>query len=109
MNEVRRVLRAASWRLYILDVFRTLLVTVTVALVLVLLARITEQVLGLTKEFAPWWKTGLISAASGAAGIAILWAIIRRRRALAVAVELDERAGLRESLSTALCVEKSQD
>jgi hypothetical protein len=109
MNEVRRVLRLASWRLWFLDVIRTLVVTVTVAVVLVLLARIVEQVLGLKARFDPWWRTGFLSVAGAAVGAAILWAVIRRKRALSVAVELDERAGLRESLSTALCVEKSQD
>src|SRR5580765_3883793 len=98
MNEVRRVLRLASWRLWLLDVFRTLLITVTVALVLVLLARIVEQVLGLKAKFDPWWRTGFISAGSAAVGVAVLWSIIRRRKAISVAVELDERAGLRESL-----------
>jgi hypothetical protein len=109
MNEVRRVLRLASWRLWLLDVFRTLLITVTVALVLVLLARIVEQVLGLKAKFDPWWRTGFMSAGSAAVGLAVLWSIIRRRKAISVAVELDERAGLRESLSTALYVHKSQD
>jgi hypothetical protein len=109
MNEVRRVLRLASWRLWFLDVIRIFLVTATVALALVLLARIVEQVLGLKPRFDPWWRTTFIAAGSAAAGSAILWALLRRRRALSVAVELDERAGLRESLSTALCVHKSAD
>jgi hypothetical protein len=109
MNEVRRVLRLASWRLWFVDVIRTLLVTVTAALVLVLLARIVEQILGNKALFDPWWRTAFISAGSAAVGSALLWALIRRRKALAVAVELDERAGLRESLSTALFVHKNPD
>src|SRR5690242_20230401 len=109
MNEVRRVIRLASWRLWFVDVIRTFMVCVTAALALVLLARIVEKVLGLSPQFDPWWKTAWISVAGATVGISVLWAVIRRRRTLSVAVELDERAGLRESLSTALCVEKSQD
>src|SRR5881394_4433359 len=109
MNEVRRVLRLASWRLWFVDVIRTLLVTVTAALVLVLLARIVEQILGNRALFDRWWRTAFFSIGGAAVGAALLWSLIRRRKALAVAVELDERAGLRESLSTALYVHKNPD
>jgi len=109
MNEVRRVIRLASWRLWFVDVIRTFMVTATAALALVLLARIVEKVLGLTPQFDQWWKTAWLGVGGAVLATSILWAIIRRRRTLSVAVELDERAGLRESLSTALCVEKSQD
>src|SRR5689334_1385056 len=109
MNEVRRVIRLASWRLWFLDVLRTLAVTATGVLVLLILARSTEQVLGIREKFDPYWRTAFISSAGAAVLLAFAWSAIRRRRALSVAVELDERAGLRESLSTALCVHNSQD
>jgi hypothetical protein len=109
MNEVRRVIRLASWRLWFVDVIRTFMVCATAALALVLLARIVEKVLGLSPQFGPWWKTAWLSVGGATVGVSILWALIRRPRTLSVAVELDERAGLRESLSTALWVEKSQD
>src|SRR4051794_9615317 len=108
MNEVRRVVRLAAWRLWLLDVLRTLAVTATGALALVLIARIVERVLGLTARFAPLWLPVGLGIAGAAVGTAVLWATFRRRRQLAVAVELDERAGLRESLSTALYVNKSE-
>ena len=65
MNEVRRVLRLASWRLWFVDVFRTLLITVTVAR-LWCCSRIVEQVLGLKNKFDPWWRTAFYSAGGGA-------------------------------------------
>lgn len=109
MNEVRRVIRLASWRLWFVDVIRTFMVCITAAFALVLLARIVEKVLGVSPQFAPWWRIAFLSLGGAVVGASLLWALIRRRRTLSVAVELDERAGLRESLSTALCVEKMQD
>jgi hypothetical protein len=109
MNEVRRVIRLASWRLWFLDVLRTLAVTITAALILVMLARITEQVLGIRERFEPLWRNIFIGAGAGALLLSLLWSAIRRRRALSVACELDERAGLKESLSTALCVHSNPD
>lgn len=109
MNEVRRVVRLAAWRLWLVDVVRTLAVTTTIAIVAILLAKITERVLGAGDRFEPWWRWGFIGAGAFAVLGAVFWALIRRRRALKVAVELDERAGLREALSTALCVHKDQD
>jgi hypothetical protein len=109
MTEVRRVVRRAAWRLWLVDVVRTLSVTTTIAIVGILLAKVTERVLGAADRFEPWWQWGFIGAGVFAVVGAVLWAVIRRRRALKVAVELDERAGLREALSTALCLDKDQD
>lgn len=109
MNEVRRVVRLAAWRLWLVDAVRTLSVTATIAVTALLLAVVVERVLGLSERFAPWWRWGVIGAAAFVVLGAAAWALIRRRRALGVAVELDERAGLREALSTALCVHKQED
>jgi len=109
MNEVRRVVRRAAWRLWLQDVIQTLAVTATVAISVLLLARVTERVLGLSAQFEPYWRWAFIGAAAFTLIAAILWAVIRRRKGLTVAVELDERAGLRESLSTALCIHSSMD
>jgi hypothetical protein len=109
MTEVRRVVRRAAWRLWLVDVVRTLSVTTTIAIVAILLAKVTERVLGAADRFEQWWQWGFIGAGAFAVIGAVLWAVIRRRRALKVAVELDERAGLREALSTAMCIDKDQD
>jgi hypothetical protein len=109
MNEVRRVVRKASWRLLLIDFFRTLSVTVTVGLAAVLITRLVERAFGLMDTIGPWWPE-IFAGAGGAALLgAVAWSVIRRRRSLGVARELDERAGLRETLSTAMCVETSSD
>lgn len=109
MNEVRRVVRKAAWRLWCMDLVQTLAVTITVALAALLLARVTEQVLGIRERFEPWWRWAWMGAGGAALLAAVAWTTIRRRRAIAVAVELDERAGLREALSTAMYMHKSDD
>lgn len=105
MNEIRRVLRTAAWRLFLLDLIRAGIVTLSVAVVAMILVRITERLFGLT---IPWTQAALIAAGAAALG-ALFWSIAVRRRAVAVARELDERADLRESLSTALCVASKDD
>ncbi len=109
MDDIRRVLKAAGARLLVIDTLRVLALTLTGGLVLVLVARVVERVFGLSHAFAPWW--GWIFAGVGGAVLiaTIAWVAARRRRELGVAKVVDERAGLRESLSTALCVERSSD
>lgn len=109
MNEVRRAIKSAAWRLVVTDFLRALAICLTIAVCAVFLARLVEMLFGLT---FPWRQPmGGVFAGVGAATLlsAIVWTFVVRRRELAVARELDERAGLRESLSTALCVEKSPD
>lgn len=109
MNDIRRVLRAASWRLLMQDWLSTFVVTLTIALAAVLLTRVVERTFGLVRTFEPLWPKIFLAAPVGVIVVSILWAVLRRRNDLRVARELDERAGLRESLSTALCVEKHPD
>lgn len=109
MNDIRRVLRAASWRLLLQDWLSTFAVTLAIALGAVLITRIVERTFGLVRTFEPVWPKIFIWAPVGVVVVSLLWAFLRRRNELKVARELDERAGLRESLSTALCVEKNPD
>ena len=46
MDDIRRVLRLASWRLYALDVLRTLAVMLTIGLTGILVTRIVEKLFG---------------------------------------------------------------
>ncbi|MCC6660471.1 MAG: hypothetical protein IT437_06250 [Phycisphaerales bacterium] len=107
MNEVRRVIRSAAWRLLVLDLFRTLLVTASAAVTGLLVLRLVQQVFGLAFTHGQWWQYAGI-AGSAAVLAAAAWSVVRRHSVPAVARELDERAELRESLSTALCVEKNE-
>lgn len=109
MNEIRRVVRIASWRLVLIDAFRILAVALTVGVTLVFLARLTERVFGLASTFDPLWSRIFIYTGAAVVLATVAAALIRRRRTLSVAQELDERAGLKEALSTALYIEKDQD
>src|SRR6185295_7176524 len=103
MDDIRRVLRLASWRLYALDLLRTLAVMLTVGLTGILIARLVEKLFGYNTLIEPLWPRIFAYTGGGVLAIALLWSFLRRHKVLAVARELDERAELKESLSTALC------
>jgi hypothetical protein len=109
MNEIHRVLSRAARRLLVLDVFRLLALTLTIAIAGLMLLLIVQRVFAIDFSFPRHWSRAFAAAALGALLAAIAWAILRRRHELAVARELDERAELRESLSTALTIESSED
>jgi len=105
MNEITRVLGQASRRLWISDTLRTLAIMVCIAFSGLIIAVMVERAF----SFAFPWRPILIGTSIGAITIALLWSILARRRFLAVARVLDERAGLRETLSTALYMQRSDD
>src|SRR5215471_14412815 len=109
MNEIKRVLKIAAWRLFVLDLFRTLAITASAAVLCLIGLLLAERIFGLKVEWPGQWVRAFGAAAAAAATAAVLWSAVRRARGVAVARELDERANLRESLSTALCVARSQD
>ncbi|MBC6953136.1 MAG: hypothetical protein DWB46_02950 [Leptolyngbya sp.] len=96
---------AAGRRLFLVRLLASLTVTLTAALGALLVLRVADKLvlLGL-----PWlW---VFAAAIGSAVvIALVWCVVRPLGSLAVARVVDESAGLRQTLSTALCVERSDD
>ncbi len=106
MDLVRNVVKSAGRRLFINDLLQALAITVCIAIGVLLLTRLVERVVGLTTTFAPVWNW--IFTGAGAASVlgAVVWAIVIRRKTMQVAQEIDERADLRESLSTALAMEQ---
>lgn len=108
MREVRRVLRQAGRRLFLQGLIRALVVAASAGLAGLIVLRIVQQTFGLPLDASAWWTAGGIAAAAAVLG-AVVWAIFVRHSASGVARELDERANLRESLSTALCVEREDD
>jgi hypothetical protein len=105
MDDIRRVLRLAAWRLFVADLVRTLAVTTAAVLAALILTRLVERIFGLELPWTPiGWGAGAAAVLS-----ALGWSTARRARGVAVARQLDERADLRETLSTALCVERSTD
>ena len=105
MDQVMRVVRQAGLRLAIIGTARALCVTLTGAVALLMILRIVERLGGFV---VPWSDVALgviVVACVGAIG----WAFATRTRTLEAARALDERADLREALSTAICVQSSGD
>lgn len=105
MEQVRSIVKSAGRRLFVNDFIQALAITLSIGIGLVLLTRIVERTLGLTTSIGPHWKTIFIAVASSAVVSAFGWAFVIRRKTMQVAQEVDERADLRESLSTALAIE----
>ncbi len=101
MYDIRRVLRVASKRLFLVDLLKTITITLTIALGALVLARIGQKLF----PYELPWNWLFIGAGGGSVLAALAWSAARRARTSEVAREVDERGGLRESISTALCVE----
>lgn len=104
MFEINRVLRAASLRIALGNFLFGFVLTLAASLLILIVFRLIEQ----TSNIVVFWK----QVAYGSAGVCVLggivWAIISRPGRLAVARRVDEGASLKETLSTALCVEPRQ-
>lgn len=109
MTHIREAVRRAALRLWVLDFVRILAVVLTGGVGLLIVTRLVEQIFGLGHTFQPLWGTIAIGMTAAVVVTTIVWTHVARKRTLAVATELDERAGLKEALSTALCVAKSND
>lgn len=105
MEAIQRLLKRAWWRLVVIDLLGTLAFTLTAMAMLLVLWRILQSLVPLPGT----WGT-LASIGAGAAFvIAVVWSLVRTRQGDPVARRVDERAGLRETLSTALCVSAMND
>ena len=105
MNDIRRALGHAAWRLNLLALFRHLAIAATAALVVLIGARLAQRLFALEMAWNWWFIGAPVAAVVGA----IAWTFITRPRPARVARTLDERADLRESISTALIVEGRDD
>lgn len=105
MSEIDRVLRRAAWRLGAVDLLRKLVVCLTAVAGAMVFMRVAERVLAFVLDWSMAW---LIAGAIGVAA-ALLWAYLTRPSKLGVARTVDLNAGLRETLSTALCVRGEKD
>ncbi len=115
MQEIRRVLQTAARRLLVVSMLERVVWMLTLAFAGLAVFIMVDRVLGygLTKGVTAG-VLGLLArvglaAIGGAVVGGVLWALLARKREAAVARIVDERAGLRESLSTALCVERDED
>ncbi len=105
MDDIRRVLDAAGRRLLFNDWLASLTVLLTVVLGVAFAARVVQKLV----PFEVPWATAWMIGAGVALALAGVWAVAARKKELEVAQHVDERAGLRESLSTALIVSNDED
>lgn len=105
MSEIDRVLKRAAIRLGADDILRKLVLCLTAGAGTMLALRVAERVLGFIVDWAWVW----VAAGSVAVASALIWALLTRPSKLGVARTVDLSAGLRETLSTALCVRDEKD
>lgn len=105
MTSIDRAVRRAGIRLMVVDFLRHLTWCVTGALAVLLAMVLLERLARV--EIA--WETSLIVAGSVTLFVAVVWTWLTKRSQAQVAIELDDRANLRESLSTALLVRNKSD
>jgi hypothetical protein len=118
MQPIYSVIRNARARIVLNLFLRALPWTLAAALGVLLITRITQQLLGLvintvtTREngtIIPGYREISLILLALAILSSIIYVIIKRPTPLAIAREIDERADLKESLSSALCVERATD
>ncbi len=106
MTEIKHVLARAAKRLFVIDLLRTLMVSAFIVLCVLLLIRIAQKfVPTLTLD----WGLAFLAGAAATVVIALIASLVRKPDEGQVARTIDERAHLRESISTALCVDENQD
>ncbi len=105
MHDVNIVLRRAARRLFLDRLIRSLPITMAIALVALVAARLLEQLAAIPMD----WTAAWIAAGIGAVLASLIIATIAARDRAAVARLIDERAELRESLSTALSLGDRND
>jgi len=105
MSPIQRVLKRAAVRLAFQRLLSSLVLTITLAGAVLLVMRIFER----GGIFAPNWQMAMIIAGSAAFVASLAWVLFRLPSREGTARIVDDAAGLKESLSTALAVESSAD
>lgn len=90
----------------LIDSIRTIAICLAAVFTLMVIVRATQKV---APVFEVPWTTVFIAAPIAAIVIGFIWAFIRRPSQAKAAMIVDEQAGLRESISTALIVETQTD
>ena len=105
MTDVRRLLRRAAFRLTLDRLLHAAPVVAALALAAVLVLRLLERLAGVGVNWTVAWAV----VAGAFLSVTLAAALARRRSAAEIARIVDERAGLRESISTALGVADRPD
>ena len=105
MDDVVKVLKRAAVRLFFDRLIASFAVTFTIAAVVLIGVRLAERLAGITID----WPVAWIIAASASLLISIVWSLAHAANRAKVARLVDERASLRESLSTAVSLGERSD
>ena len=105
MDEIRSVVHKAGTRLLLIDFLRVLVAVASVACSLVLGLRIAQKLF----PFEIPWNAALLGTGVATLLLAAVIAFVRKKKDLAVAREVDDRAGLRATLGTALYLGPPKD
>ncbi len=105
MNQVRSLVRKAGMRVFASNVLTGLVVLSTVAIGAIGVLRILEQAAVMTVD----WSLAAYAALGAVVGVSIIGGLARWPGAMALARRVDEGAGLKETLSTAMCVQNQRD
>jgi hypothetical protein len=106
MDDIRTVIQRAARRLFLIDLLGAIVLSAFVVLCVLAGLRIAQKLFP-TFEI-DWMLAGLIGLGATLA-IALIASLVRRPDEDSVARTIDERAGLRETISTALCVDDNKD
>ncbi|MCA9277001.1 MAG: hypothetical protein KDA29_13340, partial [Phycisphaerales bacterium] len=106
MDDIRSVIQRAARRLFVIDLLGTIVLSAFAVLCALVLMRIAQK---LFPTFEVDWTLAALIGVGATMAIALIASLIRRPDENQVARTIDERAGLRESISTALCVDHNQD
>ncbi len=106
MTQIHTTIARATRRLMLINSIRTISICLAAMLTLMVIARLTQKV---APVFEVPWGVVFIVAPLSAIVLGLLWAFITRPSKSKAAMIVDEHAGLRESLSTALLIENQTD
>lgn len=104
-SELDSVLRGASGRIFLTRLLSALAIALTWAAGALALALMAQRVFAFPVDWRTAWWVALGSASLGA----LVYVMVTKPRRAEVARRVDDAAGLRESISTALVVLPSQD
>lgn len=106
MDDIRSVIQRAARRLFLIDLLGTLVFSAFVVLCALVALRIAQK---LFPTFEIDWTIAALVGVAATLAIALIASLVRRPDEDSVARTIDERAGLRETISTALCVDENND
>lgn len=106
MDDIRNVIKRAARRLFVIDLLSTIVFSAFLVLCALAGLRIAQK---LFPTFEIDWTLAALIGLGTTLAIALIASLVRRPDEDTVARTIDEKAGLRETISTALCVDENND